>query len=256
MRHGLTQADYLQQINTIQTRCDPPPEAPQWFEDAQTSASFPNISFMSLFRLCDEAARICSSVRALVEEASLKDMFFGATFIAESINDLDKRMQDHFGASVAPPLINSTAESALMNDYITIQDLRIRNYIDACFLRLHYSVLELLFHAARFPGHSGNQLKAIAELRDLNIQLSQARADRILSTLHTFLQDASREISFSNWADSLRLLWQVRLIASSPVLLERQKRVAKSALSTMGHEVGLMQAMGSYLLTLTEYAAL
>lgn len=60
----------------------------------------------------------------------------------------------------------------------------------------------------------------------------------------------------ANWADSMRLLWQIRLIASSPVLLEMQKSAAQSALLTMGYEVGLMQAMGNYYRNLTAYDVL
>ena len=221
-----------------------------------------NVNFIPLFSLCDDAVRISSTARALGEKAALEDMFFGATFVAEASKDLESRIQGHFGQIVTLPSMDSAAEFIVANDHINIHSLRIRNYVDACFLRLHYSVLELLFHTAKFQSHSIDHLEEIAALRDLTILQTQARSERILSTLPIFLKELNHQteeekgICISNWADALRLLWQVRLIVASPFVLERQKMAAKSALSKIGHEIGLMQALGSYYLTLTTYISL
>ena len=129
-------------------------------------------------------------------------------------------------------------------------------------MRLHFSILELLFHAAKLPNLPIYLYEDIARRRQVSILQSQVRADRILKTLPIFMPKLSdlpaeeQGARLANWADSLRLLWQIRLIASSPVVLENQKKAAELALLRTGYEVGIMQALGTYYANLTAYEAL
>jgi hypothetical protein len=203
-----------------------------------------------------------SRARALAEMGSQEEMLPAAIFAIEACNDLERRMSEKFGHLVPCSLSESAAQPAVVDDHRQVQALRLRNYIDATFLRLYYSILELLFHAAKFSDHSMDQREEIGWLRQLHILQSQARADRILMTLQIFLPNPSDQSGaakgsiLANWADSVRLLWQMRVLASSPVLLERQKTAAQSALSRLAHEVGLMQALGRYYASITTYDVL
>jgi hypothetical protein len=157
-------------------------------------------------------------------------------------------MQDRFREVIKYPSIVTVAESieSLMN--ITV-GLHIQNYIDACLLRIDQSMLQLLSHLSEQPGHSTGQLEEIERLRRLTVLQSQGRADRILETVPRLLPPSiSNSMGASgNWANSLRLLWPLRLVASSPFLLVRQNASAYSTLARIGYEVGIMQAVGGYL---------
>lgn len=262
MGHSLTHADHPQQINSLQTRREPLLEASEWFDAVQSSVTKAKLAFIPLLIFGDEAAQICSASKTIVEEGLPEEMLPAATFTIQACIDLESRMAEHFGQLAACPLLDPVSIHATADRRGLILQYRVRNYVDACFLRLYYSILELLFHAAKSSEISVDQREEIARLRQRHILQSQARADRILTTLPLFLAKPSDQsaaeykLPLANWADSMRLLWQIRLIASSPVLLERQKSAAQSALLTMGYEVGLMQAMGSYYLNLTAYDVL
>lgn len=186
-------------------------------------------------------------------------MLPAANFIFQASKDLESRMIEYFGLLIACPL-QSPGEHG--EGQMSSQVLRIRNYADASFICLYYSILELLYYVAKSSDRPIDQLKEISRLRRLNILQTQARANRILATLPHFLPKPSNvseeapETGLTNWADSLKLLWQIRVIAFSPVVLESQKRVAESALLRTGYEVGIMQAVSSYYLSLTDYEAL
>jgi hypothetical protein len=210
----------------------------------------------------DEAARICSRTRSLIEEGSPEKILSAIPDIVRACNDLESSTKDHFGDVMACPALSSAAQSIAVEDQSSLSDLRLRNHIDACFLRLHYSILELLFYAAKLLDHTISQHEDIAHLRRASILQSRARADRILMTLPRFMPKTSarlaegQEIRVASLPDILRLMWPVRLIASSPVVHERQKTTAKSVLSRIGYEVGIMQAVGTYYTSLTANEAL
>lgn len=258
-QHSLTQADHHKQINSLQTRCEPPPEAGGWFDAIQSSGHAGKFSLIPLFVFCDEAAWISTRARTLAETGHQEEMLPAATFAIRDCNDLESRMREKFGPLVPCSLSDLAARPVVSEDHNVIQALRIRNYIDATFLRLYYSILELLFHAAKFSGNSIDQREEIGTLRQLHILQSQARADRILATLPIFLPNSSNqpgsdmETHRANWADSVRVMWNMRLVASSPVLLERQKMAGQSALSRLAYEAGLMQAVGTYYPSIIPY---
>lgn len=71
-------------------------------------------------------------------------------------------MADHFGQLAACPLLDPVSLHATADRRALILQYRVRDYIDAYFLRLHYSILELLFHAAKSSEISVDQREEIA----------------------------------------------------------------------------------------------
>jgi hypothetical protein len=252
----------FQQIQSLQTGRQPPSEASEWFDAIKSSGNLAKVNFVPLYLYCDEAARICGYARSLIDEGSPENMLSAIADIVRACNDFERSMNDYFGGVLTHPSLNSVAQFAAAEGLKSLSGLHIRNYIDSCFLRLHYIILELLFHVMQLPGHSISQSEDIARLRRFSIIQSQARADQILMTLPYLLpkQDPrpteEPKTCIANWAHGVRLLWPLRLIVSSPVVYERQKTIANLALSRIAYEVGIMQAVGTYYETLTAYEKL
>lgn len=249
----------------MQKRGEPPAEAAEWFAAIHSSGHIDDVIFVPIFVLCDEAVHIAITAKTMAQEASLKDMLSAATSIIQACNDLESKFVQKYGQRITCSLVGA-AEIPVINGHRDVQTLRVRNYIDGAFLRLYFSILELLFHAAMLPEQSIDQSEEIQRLRQLQILQSQARADRILATLPIFLLEPNpdpnippatgRLVPVTCWADTMRLLWQMRVIAASTVVLERQKYLAELTLLRMGYEVGLMAAVGTYMPSVVGYAAL
>lgn len=232
----------------LQTGCPPPSEASEWFNSIKNSIATAKIIFVPLFFYCDKAARICSNTQYLIQQFSPENVFGVINGIFEACNELERDMLECFRQIIEYPSTVTTAESVEGVMRITV-GLHMRTQIDACFLRIAQSMLQLLSHLSEHPGHLTNKAEEIERLRRLTILQSQTRADRILETVPRLLP-TSVSNSFGangNWANSLRLLWPLRLVASSPFLLVRQNASASSCLARIGYEVGIMQAVGGYL---------
>jgi len=122
--------------------------------------------------------------------------------------------------------------------------LRIRNHVDACILRVHSITLELLFDTMGLTDISESSAAHIANLQETVSAESQTKAVRILSTLSCLLPDNGNIIP--SWAESLRLTWPLRMILASPAIGSEAKQTASLALRRIAHEVGIRQAVGSF----------
>ena len=184
-----------------------------------------DLIFVTSFLYGDEIARISSRMRSLIDASgstSEKIVAINNTFRA--CNDLQTSMKNCIGEVLAYPLSSSTTQAATITDQSSLPDLRIRNYIDTCILRLQHSMLQLLFYATSLPDLSVDYCEKLAHLRQVSVHQSQAIADRILMTLPRFLPEQGTRLP--NWADALRLLWPARLIVYSPILCKANSAIA------------------------------
>lgn len=206
----------------------------------------------------DKATLICSNVTRMLNEGISEDIFSVATDVIQKCNTLENLMREYFGKDVVSIPKDEERESAVVDNQAPLADLCMRNHIDACFIHLHHSILEILFHASKVIDCSIEERREIAGFRQISISESQARADRILATLSHLLSDNAEKQRnrVVNWADSSRLMWALRLIAASPVLEEGRKRKAEDALGRTGYEIGLMQGLGACHPTFSRYSVL
>ncbi|KAH8705978.1 hypothetical protein BGW36DRAFT_422503 [Talaromyces proteolyticus] len=242
------------QIRSMQTGCQPPPEAFQWFDSVKSSGYLSDTIFVPLFSDCDKAARICSNIQYLIHQFSLQGVSEFVPSIFATCSDLEASMKDHFKKAIEYSSTVMTPES-MEQALRVIAGLQIRNHIDACFLRLDQCLLNLLHHASKQSQQAVGQLEELEHLRKLTIFKSQNRAERILEAVPRLLpvSHSCRMGGIGNWANALRLIWPLRLISSFPVLLDSQQSAASSALARIAYDVGIMQAVGKYLVAYEDF---
>ncbi|OJJ46178.1 hypothetical protein ASPZODRAFT_2070938 [Penicilliopsis zonata CBS 506.65] len=250
-------------FNTIQTRvlqkCDDPPfETAGWFEMMAASGLSTAVPFVCVFDFGYQASLICSRIRRVVlAEPPLQSTVLS---IWAAIDEFTSRTQGYFER-----VCITDDEDALV-----LHDMATRNNIDAMHLRVQFCVLELVSYCYTFYTSSveNSRLQQIANALQLlqrqyaAIQSSRQKADRILRTLPYLLaidplhgplatslpQSANRQ---PNWSDALRIMWPLRLLAASTVVLDIHRQVAGEALKRIAYEMGIMQAVGTNFTTLS-----
>lgn len=91
--------------------------------------------------------------------------------------------------------------------------------------------------------------EVIQERLDHSILIVQEMTDEILETIPYAMGDPSirdedlQLIRPRAWPDALRLLWPLRIVSFSPIILPRQRGIAKRALCRIGLEMGIRRAL-------------
>jgi len=118
--------------------------------------------------------------------------------------------------------------------------------------RLQYSLLELLAFLAKLPAPASNQ-HSIQQRRQNSVLIIRSMAQEIVdSTPYALggpdtstLDDKAHTPRPRSWSDALRLLWPLRLMSWSPLILPHQKEIGQAALRRIGWEMGIRQALTS-----------
>jgi hypothetical protein len=199
------------------------------------------LSFVPSFFYGDEVARACWVANSSFHEA---------TSTAGKLAAIDGLVYayDHLKVSLeifADECISCPSESSMDRFQRNHSgQLRIRNHVDACILRVHTIALDLLFNTMGLTDISESSAERIAHLQEIISAESQAKGKRILSTLSCLLPDNG--IISPSWAESLRMMWPLRMILASPAIEFETKQAASLALGRIAHEVGIKQAVGSF----------
>ncbi|KAJ5106103.1 hypothetical protein N7456_002778 [Penicillium angulare] len=201
--------------------------------------------YLQSFFYGDEVASACREA---------KSSFTTAASIHEKLAAIEQLASTHdhlavyLDASVEePPLVSSEpSQQPTVAQIMRSQrgGLRIQNHINACLLLMQSITLELIF---KMPDTSEMPTVAAQRIEILQVELfkqSQDRADRILNTVPALLPN---EAAVSpGWADSLRIMWPLRMIIRSPAFGIDAKQPAINALRRIAYEMGLLQAVGSF----------
>jgi len=239
----------MQQISNLQTSCQPPPEASAWLNSTNHSLFLGRTNFIPLFSHCDMAARICNRFQDLRQQSPIENAPGVMMDIIRTCSELEMSINDSFNALISFGS-SFTAPKTIEEILTTSIGLYMRTQIDASFLRIDQNLLQLLSHLSERFVYPASHMENLRNLRSVTILQSKRRADRILQTVPYFLPaSTSKSASFycGNWANSLRLLWPLRLVASSPFLSASQNASASSHLTRIAYEVGIRQAVGGYL---------
>lgn len=123
-------------------------------------------------------------------------------------------------------------------------ELRIHNHVHACLLRAHAIVLELISSAFKLPDLSRESAQYLMLAKGEITTESQLRANRILNSLVSLLP--ANDTIPSSWAESLTIMWPLRMIIRSPAPHPESKNIANLALRRIAYHAGLMQALSSF----------
>jgi hypothetical protein len=146
--------------------------------------------FIPVYPYVDEAIRLCGRAKTLVSKMPSLVMLDDATKIVKACKELERKIEDRFGDIINDSLAMTIELPGEQNRRL-LAVLHTRNYIDACFICLHYSILELLIHIVKLPDIPTAQREDIVRLRQTSIQQSQLRAESILMSLPSFLPKSS-----------------------------------------------------------------
>lgn len=218
----------------------PAPESREWLNNIQSRIDTKQLSFVPSLFYGDEVARAC-----WVADSS----FHKATSTAGKLAAIDGLFYacGHRNILLKTPSDNGLlfpSESS-MDKIETSQSgqLRIRNHVDACLLRVHSIALALLFKMG-LTDISESSAAHIANLQDIISAESRHRAVRVLGTLPCLLPENGNITP--SWVESLRVMWPLRMILASPAIESETKQTASLTLERIAHEVGIRQAMGSF----------
>ncbi|KAE8387272.1 hypothetical protein BDV23DRAFT_186535 [Aspergillus alliaceus] len=238
------------QIQAMQTGRRPPPEAIAWLHSMQTSPTAKEMMFLPAFLYSDLASRIYSTIRDLIDQGSREKMLLGVNDIVMACKNLESSIsavitQDLASQSQPGPSDDlTTGRSAkwLMNKHAA-------KYLDACLFKVHQGILDLLSETLK-ANPTPKEHDELLCLRESSIKRLQDIADHILVSLPQLMpaKAASADKQGQNiptWGHALKLLWPLRLISSSAVVHEEQRAAADLGLLRMGHEAGIMQALGA-----------
>ncbi|KAJ5697119.1 hypothetical protein N7488_010803 [Penicillium malachiteum] len=233
------------QIQSLSAIADPAPEARGWFDSLQSSARTDELSFIPSFFYGDEVARSCREGRLFYANAiTTSERLAAIDFIVHECDRLEASLDR--SSKVCSPSERgvSTSQSANPTNITERGKLRLRNHVDVCLLRVRSITLELLLDMLDLPDLSDESLDHLLLLQGSMIFEAQTRAARILSTLPSFLPEG--EAQAPSWAESLRMMWPLRMIIRSSATDNEAKQTATLALRRIAYQVGLMQAVRSF----------
>ncbi|OOO11831.1 Protein of unknown function DUF3468 [Aspergillus oryzae] len=237
------------QIQTIRTGQMPPPEAVSWLQSMQTSPMARNLLFLPSFLYGDLASRIYGTICDLIDQCSydkllesIDDIIIACKPLESSIDTVvtqDPALQSQPGPS--DDLVTGQSHEWLMKQHAA-------NYLGACLFQLYQGTVELLSQTLKANG-SPKKDTALLCLRESNIERLKHPADRTLVSLALLLPVkaaiADRQgPNIPTWGHALKLLWPLGLISSSAHVHESQRAAANLGLLRIGHEAGIMQAVG------------
>lgn len=227
----------------------PPPEAVSWLQSMQTSPMARNLLFLPAFLYGDLASRVYGTICDLIDQCSYDKLL-------ESIDDIIiacKPLESSIDTVVTqgPALRSQPGPS---DDLVTGQShewlmkQHAANYLGACLFQLYQGTVELLSQTLKANG-SPKKDTALLCLRESNIERLKHLADRTLVSLALLLPVkaaiADRQgPNIPTWGHALKLLWPLGLISSSAHVHESQRAAANLGLLRIGHEAGIMQAVG------------
>ncbi|KAJ5718948.1 hypothetical protein N7493_007403 [Penicillium malachiteum] len=233
------------QIQSLSAIADPAPEARGWFDSLQSSVRTDELFFIPSFFYGDEAARSCREARLFYANASTTSERLAAIdFIVHECDRLEASLDGSFEVCSPSDKGVSASQSPNPTNITERGKLRLRNHVDACLLRVRSITLELLLDTIGLPDLSDECLDRLILLQGSMIFEAQTRAARILSTIPSLLPEG--EAQAPSWAESLRMMWPLRMIIRSSATDNEAKQTATLALRRIAYQVGLMQAVGSF----------
>ncbi|KAJ5630164.1 hypothetical protein N7528_003821 [Penicillium herquei] len=201
--------------------------------------------FIPSFFYGDEVARSCREARLFYANATTTSERLAAIdFIVHECDRLEASLDGSSKVCSANDRGVSASKSANPTNITERGKLRLRNHVDACLLRVRSITLELLLDPIGLPDLSDESLDHLILLQGSMIFEAQTRAARILSTLPSLLPEG--EAQAPSWAESLRMMWPLRMIIRSSATDSETKQTATVALKRIAYQVGLMQAVGSF----------
>lgn len=238
-------------MQSLQTGNLPPLEAFEWFDAIEPSLNMVTLVFVPTYPYIDQAIRLCGRAKDLIgKHSTSQNMLIDAINIIQASNDLEKSINERFQPMDDASSVTTTTQQ---QDRGLLQSLHNQVYFDGCFLCLHHRVLELLLYILNLPDISITERETIFRLQNVGIQQCQSRAERIVISSQSFLSNklqSLEEISthFIVWADAMRLMWPIQMVAVCSVVLESQKEDARSILMKIAYEVGIMHAVDTSLI--------
>jgi hypothetical protein len=236
-------------MQSLQTGNLPPLEAFEWFDAIEPSLNrVMTLVFVPTYPYIDEAIRLCGRAKYLIgKQSTSPDLLIDAINIIQASNDLERSINERFQPMNNASSVTTTTQQ---QDRGLLQSLHNRVSFDGCFLCLQYRVLELLLYILNLPDISITERETISRLQNVGIQQCQSRAERILTSSQSFLSNKTQETSthFIVWADAMRLMWPIQMVAVCSVVLESQKEDARSILMKIAYEVGIMHAVDTSLI--------
>lgn len=232
---------FKKQIQSLRSFTDPAPESREWLNALQSRIDTKQLSFVPSLSFGDEVARACWVANSSFHEAiSTADKLAAIDGLVYACGYIKTLLETPAEKGLFFPSESSTDEVERSQS----GQLRIRNHVDACILRVHSITLDLLFNTMGLTDISESSAARIASLQETISAESQNRAVRILSTLSDLLPNSGNITP--SWAESLRMTWPLRMILSSPAIGPETKQTAGLSLRRIAHEVGIRQAVGSF----------
>ncbi|KAE8379709.1 hypothetical protein BDV26DRAFT_156031 [Aspergillus bertholletiae] len=239
------------QIQAMQMGRTPPPEAVAWLHAMQTSPTAKKMLFLPAFLYSDLACRICSTIRDLIDQGSHEKMLSSINDIIMACRNLESSIDAVIAQSPA-----SHSQPGPLDDLATGQSVQwlmtqhAANYLAACLFQVYQRSVDLLSEALQ-GNLSPKNHDVLLCLRESSIERLKHLADRILVSLPLLMPvkaaSAGKQVpNLTTWGHALKLLWPLRLIASSANVHGSQRVAARQGLLRMGYEAGIMQAVGTY----------
>ncbi|QRD90560.1 hypothetical protein F9C07_2257225 [Aspergillus flavus] len=209
----------------------------------------PDAATGSTFLYGDLASRVYGTICDLIDQCSydkllesIDDIIIACKPLESSIDTVVTQgpaLQSQPGPS--DDLVTGQSHEWLMKQHAA-------NYLGACLFQLYQGTVELLSQTLKANG-SPKKDTALLCLRESNIERLKHLADRTLVSLALLLPVkaaiADRQgPNIPTWGHALKLLWPLGLISSSAHVHESQRAAANLGLLRIGHEAGIMQAVG------------
>lgn len=223
-----------------QVKC--PDESPAWFEAVEKNIPRAELPLHGITKCGYRVSIICARIRGLIDTRDMGELLSNMPSILEEVDQLDVEMTvrlDEVAARWADPL--------------DLRNLGLSNYGRSFLIRMRYSILELLFTASKTPDYPVDLID-MRQQREYCVALIRTLADQVLLTVPHILgpeildlpSDSFKTSRPRSWSDALRLLWPLRLLGSSPVVLPEQKQSAEDGLGRIAYRVGIRQAVSPY----------
>jgi hypothetical protein len=232
-------------MQSFQTDTGPPPEAEEWLRIVQPELDAKDFIYLKSFYYGEEASRVCKDAKSLFERTYAIEKRL--TYWRKAFDSYYRIKTSLQRASEALIEFHSRGKTTVptAKERKIFPLLGIQNHLDAGMLRTETIILDLTILTSSQPDISNETVTRLAEIQRICEEESQFSISQIVARLPYLLPPEHWAI-IPSWADTLRLLWPLRCILSARTSQDVHKVIARSALSRIAYDIGMMQAVGSF----------
>ncbi|KIW67189.1 hypothetical protein, variant [Phialophora macrospora] len=227
--------------NTIQVRCfitgsDSPAESLSWFQGLEQNLAEEETPTYRICLYAHRASTLCAQFRHFINHGTTPTSNTAGELLAEA-ERFEGEMQQSWDDG------EDTFAARRAADAFSYRILCCRAFFYAFRLKFQLTLLELL-NKVRAETHDSHSTRAVQDQLETRVRTAQSAADEILACVPPiFSTDASPGVASrlkpTLWADGVRMLWPLRLVALWSATREDQKRAALTTLHQISDELGI-----------------